>query len=63
MLSGQANLGDKFIKKFKEEFIIKVRKMITFSKRGFITGSGQMEGIQGKFYSLTSVVITRVFIL
>ena len=45
MLSREANLGDTFIKKFKEEPIIKVRKMITLGKKGIIIGSGQMEGL------------------
>lgn len=62
MPSREAKLVDKFMKQFREELIIKVRKMITFGKRGVITGSQDIEGLQAKFYFLTQVAILRVFV-
>lgn len=53
MLSREAHLGEKFIKKFKEKLIIEVREMIAFWKKEFIIGSGQMDRLQAKFYFLT----------
>lgn len=52
MLSREANLDDTFIKKFKDESIIKVRKMITFWKKEIIIISGHEEGLQAKCYFL-----------